>query len=145
MWVLDAESKRIVQRNITYVSSWDLGWARPKSGRSERVSACMHMQVPGLYKIFDEIIVNASDNKQRDPTMDTIKVVVDQASASAPFLLTLRCWSVAAPGSCSEPLLLCLLPPGLTDPRRVGRSLFGTTAAVSRSRSTRSTRSTCQS
>ena len=31
-------------------------------------------QVPGLYKIFDEIIVNASDNKQRDPTMDTIKV-----------------------------------------------------------------------
>ena len=30
--------------------------------------------VPALYKIFDEIIVNASDNKQRDPTMDTIKV-----------------------------------------------------------------------
>lgn len=34
----------------------------------------MSKQVPGLYKIFDEIIVNASDNKQRDPTMDTIKV-----------------------------------------------------------------------
>ena len=30
--------------------------------------------VPGLYKIFDEILVNAADNKQRDPTMDTIKV-----------------------------------------------------------------------
>ena len=30
--------------------------------------------VPGLYKIFDEILVNAADNKQRDPRMDTIKV-----------------------------------------------------------------------
>ncbi|CAI5992051.1 unnamed protein product [Closterium sp. NIES-64] len=30
--------------------------------------------VPGLYKIFDEILVNAADNKQRDPSMDAIKV-----------------------------------------------------------------------
>ena len=30
--------------------------------------------VPGLYKIFDEILVNAADNKQRDQRMDTIKV-----------------------------------------------------------------------
>ncbi|RKP39288.1 DNA topoisomerase [Dimargaris cristalligena] len=33
---------------------------------------------PGLYKIFDEILVNAADNKIRDKTMDTIKVVIDQ-------------------------------------------------------------------
>ncbi|XP_052171246.1 DNA topoisomerase 2 [Diospyros lotus] len=33
--------------------------------------------VPGLYKIFDEILVNAADNKQRDPSMDSIKVVID--------------------------------------------------------------------
>ena len=32
--------------------------------------------VPGLYKIFDEILVNAADNKQRDPKMDTIKVEI---------------------------------------------------------------------
>ncbi|KAJ3288697.1 DNA topoisomerase 2 [Borealophlyctis nickersoniae] len=32
--------------------------------------------VPGLYKIFDEIIVNAADNKVRDKTMDTIKVTI---------------------------------------------------------------------
>eukprot|EP01051_Picozoa_sp_SAG22_P003910 SAG22_NODE_199_length_15450_cov_11.690704_6_plen_245_part_00 len=32
--------------------------------------------VPGLYKIFDEILVNAADNKQRDSNMDTIKVVI---------------------------------------------------------------------
>ncbi|KAL8262386.1 hypothetical protein R6Q59_023735 [Mikania micrantha] len=33
--------------------------------------------VPGLYKIFDEILVNAADNKQRDPKMDTVKVNID--------------------------------------------------------------------
>ena len=32
--------------------------------------------VPGLYKIFDEILVNAADNKQRDANMKFIKVVV---------------------------------------------------------------------
>jgi len=34
--------------------------------------------VPGLYKIFDEILVNAADNKQRDSNMDTIKIDIDQ-------------------------------------------------------------------
>lgn len=34
--------------------------------------------VPGLYKIFDEILVNAADNKQRDKNMDTIKVTLDR-------------------------------------------------------------------
>ncbi|KAF6168380.1 hypothetical protein GIB67_018220 [Kingdonia uniflora] len=33
--------------------------------------------VPGLYKIFDEILVNAADNKQRDPKMDCVKVDID--------------------------------------------------------------------
>ena len=32
---------------------------------------------PGLFKIFDEILVNAADNKARDPTMDTVKVDID--------------------------------------------------------------------
>lgn len=31
---------------------------------------------PGLYKIFDEILVNAADNKTRDSTMDSIKVTI---------------------------------------------------------------------
>lgn len=34
--------------------------------------------MPGLYKIFDEIIVNASDNKQRDSSMDALKVEINQ-------------------------------------------------------------------
>ncbi|KAF8398402.1 hypothetical protein HHK36_017329 [Tetracentron sinense] len=33
--------------------------------------------VPGLYKIFDEILVNAADNKQRDQSMDSVKVDID--------------------------------------------------------------------
>ncbi|KAJ1928500.1 DNA topoisomerase 2, partial [Tieghemiomyces parasiticus] len=36
--------------------------------------------VPGLYKIYDEILVNAADNKIRDPSMNTIKVTIDAAN-----------------------------------------------------------------
>lgn len=35
-------------------------------------------KVPGFYKIFDEILVNAADNKHNDPTMDTIRVDIDR-------------------------------------------------------------------
>lgn len=40
--------------------------------------------VPGLYKIFDEILVNAADNKVRDPSMDTLRVDIDPVSTGAP-------------------------------------------------------------
>lgn len=33
--------------------------------------------VPGLYKIFDEILVNAADNKQRDKNMSKIKIDIN--------------------------------------------------------------------
>ncbi|KAF9430265.1 DNA topoisomerase 2 [Podila epigama] len=52
LWVLDAGATRFVKRDVRIV--------------------------PGLYKIVDEIIVNAADNKIRDPTMDTIKVDIDK-------------------------------------------------------------------
>ncbi|XP_044583861.1 DNA topoisomerase 2 isoform X2 [Cotesia glomerata] len=51
MWVFDKEKEMMVQKEIKYV--------------------------PGLYKIFDEILVNAADNKQRDPKMDSIKIDID--------------------------------------------------------------------
>ncbi|XP_051156221.1 DNA topoisomerase 2 [Leptopilina boulardi] len=51
MWVYDKEKEMMVQREIKYV--------------------------PGLYKIFDEILVNAADNKQRDRKMDQIKIDID--------------------------------------------------------------------
>ncbi|PAV63041.1 hypothetical protein WR25_09079 isoform B [Diploscapter pachys] len=52
MWVYDEEQEKLVQKNIVYV--------------------------PGLYKIFDEILVNAADNKQRDPKMNVIKVDINR-------------------------------------------------------------------
>lgn len=51
----------------------------------ERVSMAHRMvtYVPGLFKIFDEILVYAADNKQRDPAgMDSLHVVVDVAECS---------------------------------------------------------------
>ncbi|XP_022236332.1 DNA topoisomerase 2-alpha-like isoform X2 [Limulus polyphemus] len=51
MWVYDDEVSGMVNKEITFV--------------------------PGLYKIFDEILVNAADNKQRDKNMDCIKIDID--------------------------------------------------------------------
>ena len=48
MWVWHETDKRLEKRTIGYV--------------------------PGLLKIFDEILVNAADNKQRDPNMKYIKI-----------------------------------------------------------------------
>jgi len=52
MWVFNSETSQMEMRKVSFV--------------------------PGLYKIFDEILVNAADNKQRDPTMKVIKVMVDR-------------------------------------------------------------------
>ena len=53
MWVLQtAPTRRIVERPVTFV--------------------------PGLYKIVDEILVNAADNKRRDPTMSSLKVDINR-------------------------------------------------------------------
>ncbi|XP_044003497.1 DNA topoisomerase 2-like [Aphidius gifuensis] len=52
MWIYDQEEERMIQREITYV--------------------------PGLYKIYDEILVNAADSIQRDPTIDKIKIDIKQ-------------------------------------------------------------------
>mmetsp|Transcript_33371 Transcript_33371/g.74997 ORF Transcript_33371/g.74997 Transcript_33371/m.74997 type:complete len:1397 (+) Transcript_33371:148-4338(+) len=51
MFILNSETDRIVQKEISFT--------------------------PGLYKIFDEILVNAADNKQRDPNMDRLEVEID--------------------------------------------------------------------
>lgn len=53
LWVFDGVQSRMVHRKISFV--------------------------PALYKIFDEILVNAADNLMRDPQgMDTIKVDIEQ-------------------------------------------------------------------
>ena len=48
-------------------------------------AALVHRSItysPGLYKIFDEILVNAADNKVRDDSMDTLKVDLDPATGT---------------------------------------------------------------
>lgn len=52
MWVYNTETDSMEFREVSYV--------------------------PGLYKIFDEILVNAADNKQNDKNMDEIRVTVDR-------------------------------------------------------------------
>lgn len=53
LWVLQDGDEKFTQKTIEYV--------------------------PGLYKIFDEILVNAADNYQRDNSMDMIKVSLDKS------------------------------------------------------------------
>lgn len=50
LWIFNSEIQSMENRKVTYV--------------------------PGLYKIFDEILVNAADNKQRDKNMDELRVWV---------------------------------------------------------------------
>lgn len=52
MWVYNSEQEGMEFREVSYV--------------------------PGLYKIFDEILVNAADNKQNDKNMNEIKVTIDR-------------------------------------------------------------------
>jgi DNA topoisomerase-2 len=54
MWVYNSTTEAMEYRDVTYV--------------------------PGLYKIFDEILVNAADNKQNDKNMSEIKVTVNRES-----------------------------------------------------------------
>lgn len=42
--------------------------------------------IPGLYKIFDEILVNAADNYQRDNKMTKIDVTIDEKSGTITVL-----------------------------------------------------------
>jgi len=51
LWVMDKEKEGFEIREISYI--------------------------PGLYKIFDEILVNAADNFQRDKSMDKIMIEID--------------------------------------------------------------------
>ncbi|KAF8912885.1 DNA topoisomerase II [Gymnopilus junonius] len=51
MWTYDMETKRMVYRDVKYV--------------------------PGFFKIVDEILVNAADNKINDASMDSLKVNID--------------------------------------------------------------------
>lgn len=71
--------EHILKRPDTYIGSVEKTgiemWTFDASTES-MVFKEVHI-VPGLYKIFDEILVNAADNKIRDPSMRNIKVKID--------------------------------------------------------------------
>lgn len=54
MWVIDRKQEKFENKKIKYI--------------------------PGLYKIFDEILVNAADNYQRDNKMSKIDVTIDEST-----------------------------------------------------------------
>jgi DNA topoisomerase II len=72
-----SQLEHILLRPDTYIGSTErqqqVLWVHDGS----RVVQKQVEYVPGLYKIFDEILVNAADNKVRDPTMDILKVDIE--------------------------------------------------------------------
>ncbi|KAK9322223.1 DNA topoisomerase [Lipomyces orientalis] len=75
--------EHILKRPDTYIGSVEyndrLMWTFDRDSNA-MVYKCVRF-VPGLYKIFDEILVNAADNKVRDPNMDVLKVSIDRESS----------------------------------------------------------------
>ncbi|KAH9256098.1 hypothetical protein BASA81_005874 [Batrachochytrium salamandrivorans] len=73
--------EHVLKRPDTYVGSTESVtqsmWVLNESNGMEERTITF---VPALYKIFDEILVNAADNKARDATMKEIRVDIDQAS-----------------------------------------------------------------
>jgi len=72
--------EHILLRPDTYIGSVEMQLEKLWIFDSDR--GCLDLReinfVPGLYKIFDEILVNAADNYQRDKKMSYIKVTIDQ-------------------------------------------------------------------
>lgn len=73
--------EHILRRPDTYIGSTELTtetmWVINESNSLEQKPVTF---VPGLLKIFDEILVNAADNKIRDPSMKKIDVIIDPES-----------------------------------------------------------------
>lgn len=72
--------EHVIKRPDTYIGSIEAQQDEMWSYVSDK--AAMEYKkvslVPGLFKIYDEILVNAADNKQRDENMDTLKVDFDR-------------------------------------------------------------------
>jgi DNA topoisomerase II len=72
--------EHILKRPDTYIGSVERSeqkqWVYNKT--TQEMENRQISFVPGLYKIVDEILVNAADNKQRDKTMSYIKVTIDR-------------------------------------------------------------------
>jgi DNA topoisomerase-2 len=74
--------EHIIKRPDTYIGSVERTdqqmWVF--NSQTEQMEFRKVSFVPGLYKIFDEILVNAADNKQNDASMSSIKVTVNHGN-----------------------------------------------------------------
>ncbi|SCU86575.1 LAME_0D06766g1_1 [Lachancea meyersii CBS 8951] len=75
-----SQLEHILKRPDTYVGSVEVQEQVQWIHNEE--TECMEEKevkiVPGLFKIYDEILVNAADNKVRDPTMKKIEVTINK-------------------------------------------------------------------
>ncbi|KAI1177478.1 DNA topoisomerase [Nemania sp. FL0916] len=74
--------EHILKRPDTYIGSIERAeqsmWVYNKETVQMELRPSVRF-VPGLYKIFDEILVNAADNKQRDGSMTYMKIHINRA------------------------------------------------------------------
>jgi DNA topoisomerase-2 len=77
--------EHILLRPDTYIGSTEKQQQKMWVHDGEGIKLADIDYVPGLYKIFDEILVNAADNKVRDPKMDMLKVDIDKVSGVGRF------------------------------------------------------------
>ena len=84
MYQKKSQLEHILLRPDTYIGSVEKQtasmWvhaAADTPGGPPKIEQRTISYVPGLYKIFDEILVNAADNKVRDPSMTCVRVDVD--------------------------------------------------------------------
>ncbi|SMN18605.1 similar to Saccharomyces cerevisiae YNL088W TOP2 Topoisomerase II [Maudiozyma saulgeensis] len=73
-----SQLEHILKRPDTYIGSVE--FHEQEQWIFDEATECLmekHVKiVPGLFKIFDEILVNAADNKVRDPSMKKIEVTI---------------------------------------------------------------------
>ena len=62
---------------------WVFDFEKGRMVKQPKVSYC-----PGLLKLFDEILVNACDNKQRDPSMTKLEVIIETGEKGTPFSIS---------------------------------------------------------
>lgn len=72
--------EHILLRPDTYIGSTERDTKTMFVHQNGRIVEREITYTPGLYKIYDEILVNAADNKQRDPNMSLLEVDVDAAA-----------------------------------------------------------------
>lgn len=71
------QREHILLRPDTYVDSLALETSHQWILDGNKFTQKSVEWVPGLYKLFDEVLVNAMDQTRQDPTVDSIKVLID--------------------------------------------------------------------